>query len=1298
MKRAPSKNSQAAVLAPIFTALLVCMLPFLLADVPSWWSGRGVITTDAAGNPVAAVDFAPANQGQLKELAIATYEEFLATLPAELGGIGSDTAPVPGNPADKGSPGWRIRQLVSQWVVLNTNGTVKRDINNKRVLTAGAAAQKDFAAINLGQIKAVAAPFYDRLADIYWSYNKATRETSQIDPAWAKPWTGLPEDANDHAMATLGQLKNTFAIHLDSDGDSDGLTNLSELLKNKQRSSSDPTKWTDLGNAYTSGGVLTDGDQDGIGLDPTDPINGVPPAAPTGLHITFRDATVHPLDPDLSQVQVEWSAPTQTGVAVTFSSTYAGNPGDWVTVMPPTTSSSDPITVPYSKRIYQYRVTFTAPNQLTASTDIAYELPVIRGIMLRRTNPDPSAGLTYSFTFPGVRLYNDVTETGVPKKFRKYVHTWTYDETLAGVNGVTHHHENGSHTQTFYPTTRSYLIASEEHRSDMTTVGTTTTSSGEDYTYDLNATEPGAKAESGDLYPKGSATAIYTGMEGARPLGDHRKTKDYTRNLYFELARFPVLAAAGNAQAPRPFFALSPEGSTTSASSDDGDRFSGYGPKDSDHTYWLATPSLQADADGQHLQWSGNLTWEEKVDGTTTTHTTPNYVGDLSFGLPYKPKTHFKSCNYLDVPMDVPFEDWGDNPPDGAEVKITPSEDGLSWTRTYTYPDPAASTATATTDSWSWSETITLSDEVTTQAFLDATVATQAPLSVVGWYVPDGSTPQYRFTNNYSVKAGGLYQDSPQLNAWLGWDYSASYTSGAANTGVSGGSAGWPVDGYVTVAPQISGLVGQYSLSLDEASGHLLSSEYKFRIYPPAESCTIGWLETFTPDLSEADQTTQSNLRTYAVAANQTEMPDSDLIAVDRTEAWSTSATTATPGAAAPQAPATKHTGQVRLDGPSMVEFKELFTKSGFDGAIKPNWLMVPQYAVNSVSMIAPASGAFALSLKLDPVSSKELVTPVSVVQSPETITVYGTEVGDTSQVKVAHDGAMMENGLLNVSVKQHRNVSVAIHAITQKYTIPRVLPPGKGEPNQVCIRPKGTILFSDPGIDDVIVGNTITAGPNGVCDTIADPHDQQVIKKGHGIPRSLPPRNVPTAENVQNYLNRAYGVQANVYFNVTRTDFDVDYDKNGNGKLDYKVQAPWSDEQLEMERLAYSPGAKYNIYFVSEFAGVFTFLDGTQKMEGGPFLKGRAISARNIAYLHGYDRAFSRSIGDVFCSPEKAVAHEIGHLLGLRHPDINSVLKIFNEYGDEKDRLMYSNPISLDDGFKFIKPEWDIINKNLAR
>lgn len=930
MKHVPSKHSRAAVLAPIVTALLACMLPFILAEMPAWWRDRGVVKTDAAGLPVAASDFAAANQGQLKEFAIATYEEFLAKIPAELGGIGSNDAPpnpsLPESPTNRASPGWRIRQLVSKWVMLNGNGTVQRTANGKRILTPGASSQKDFAAINLGQIKAVAAPFYDRLWELYWSYNSGTPATSQLDPAWAKPWTDAPGGANDHAMATLGQLKNTFAIHLDSDGDGDGLTNLAELLANRNRSLTDRAKWTHLGNAYTTGGALNDGEQVALGLDPTNPVNGAPPSAPSGIHITFRDADAHPEDPDLSLISVEWDAPVQAGITTRIADTYAGNPAGWsVPVPPPGNTPSKNFNAPFSKRIYQYRVTFKAPNGLTASIDIAYELPVIRGIVQRQSDDH--------FKFPGVLLYSDDTYTGVPRKFRTYKHTWSYDETFRTNAGVTTstHHEDGFHTRKAFLSTRSYSVSSANHKSwTYPPVGGDGSRWSRDRTYTLdNMTEPGP------LDPNGSVTETYTDSIDPEHEYNHA-SMGTTRQIQFGLGQFAVVDENGDAKPLRPFVSLS--------GSDIGDIFSRDGPGSSHDYNWNATPTLLSDGDGQHLQWSGTATNTITLSGPPSSVTSPRNFGSLGFSMPYLSDRYVGICdNYRTGPqgffgtgddMGVPV--WGVNPPNGAKETTTPSEEGTGWTHKYTYPDP--SEADPETAPWSahWTETITFSDEVlTTQYLVDDTLATRSPISVIGWYVPHEATDKHQFTNSYSVDVLGLYASFRQFSPWLNWDYSASYTSGAAGADLSdGGSAGWPVDGYVTVPATIGGLVGQYSLAADEAAGRLLSSEYKFRIYPPAESCQIQWLETFTPDEPvprPAGWTPklQYKVRTRTVLPDQTETQPAQT--VDRTQDFPSKA--GTPSATQNQqgaAPVMGKPGQVNLGDLKM----ELLVDSNHDGAI----------------------------------------------------------------------------------------------------------------------------------------------------------------------------------------------------------------------------------------------------------------------------------------------------------------------------------------------------------------------------
>ncbi|MEQ1852021.1 MAG: sugar-binding protein, partial [Chthoniobacteraceae bacterium] len=93
----------------------------VVAAPPPWWSGRGVTNQNAAD------DYAPINQGQLKNLLKAAVQELDSTLP---GGAG-DT----------------LHAMITRWAT----PTAQTD---------------DYAAVNLGQLKAAAAPVYDRLSTI----------------------------------------------------------------------------------------------------------------------------------------------------------------------------------------------------------------------------------------------------------------------------------------------------------------------------------------------------------------------------------------------------------------------------------------------------------------------------------------------------------------------------------------------------------------------------------------------------------------------------------------------------------------------------------------------------------------------------------------------------------------------------------------------------------------------------------------------------------------------------------------------------------------------------------------------------------------------------------------------------------------------------------------------------------------------------------------------------------------------------------------------------------------------------
>src|SRR4051812_17711909 len=157
MKFAPRNDRRAhSALRAAAMLLAVALLPFLLhAAAPSWWSQRGVLIENATPD-----DFAPANQGQAKNIARAAAVEMDARL--------------------TGGAGDQVHALMDGW---STQATAN-----------------DFAPINLGQLKNLAKPFYDRrislgLTDSY------PRLRSQTGP-------------DDFAVANIGQVKNIFSFDI----------------------------------------------------------------------------------------------------------------------------------------------------------------------------------------------------------------------------------------------------------------------------------------------------------------------------------------------------------------------------------------------------------------------------------------------------------------------------------------------------------------------------------------------------------------------------------------------------------------------------------------------------------------------------------------------------------------------------------------------------------------------------------------------------------------------------------------------------------------------------------------------------------------------------------------------------------------------------------------------------------------------------------------------------------------------------------------------------------------------------
>jgi hypothetical protein len=138
----------------------------LRAQAPAWWSQRSVLLAGAAPD-----DFAILNQGQLKQFALAGLGELEERL---TGGAGPE-----------------LHSLLNLWSSIDSNG--------QRVPTASPLAD-DYAPANVGQLKAVALPFRERLA-----------EAGILLP---DPFANVAPD--DYSLANLGQAKQFFQVDLTS--------------------------------------------------------------------------------------------------------------------------------------------------------------------------------------------------------------------------------------------------------------------------------------------------------------------------------------------------------------------------------------------------------------------------------------------------------------------------------------------------------------------------------------------------------------------------------------------------------------------------------------------------------------------------------------------------------------------------------------------------------------------------------------------------------------------------------------------------------------------------------------------------------------------------------------------------------------------------------------------------------------------------------------------------------------------------------------------------------------------------
>jgi len=208
-------HGRASLRAVVALALagLVLLLPDVFSAPPAWWAQRGVLNATQDQNNYLAITV-----GQLKNIAVKAMDEMDAKLPDGAGAA--------------------IHTMVDDW-------------------RANKAAQNQFSAATVGQVKAVSKLYYDRL--------------NPLDPL-AKvgyPWLSYTPIAENYAVANVGQVKNLFKFivpdivgNIDSDGN--GFPDWWEL-----------TYFRNIGSLIDSDG---DGVPDLFDAFPFDPTQSTPPA------------------------------------------------------------------------------------------------------------------------------------------------------------------------------------------------------------------------------------------------------------------------------------------------------------------------------------------------------------------------------------------------------------------------------------------------------------------------------------------------------------------------------------------------------------------------------------------------------------------------------------------------------------------------------------------------------------------------------------------------------------------------------------------------------------------------------------------------------------------------------------------------------------------------------------------------------------------------------------------------------------------------------------------------------------
>lgn len=186
-----------------------------------------------AGDYLIPNDYATLTQGQLKNLAVAAYDELQANAP--------------------GGATPKVKALIQKILMADpTTGQFILDSYGRRQ-EAVSTSTLDFAPVNLGQLKAVALPFYDYFVAM------------GMIPGF--PWLNTPNAADDFALANIGQAKALFCFDLSQGAPGQGASSGSPSNLWNTYYHQNPLKGGGA-SANPSGDGLTNLQKFQLGLDP----------------------------------------------------------------------------------------------------------------------------------------------------------------------------------------------------------------------------------------------------------------------------------------------------------------------------------------------------------------------------------------------------------------------------------------------------------------------------------------------------------------------------------------------------------------------------------------------------------------------------------------------------------------------------------------------------------------------------------------------------------------------------------------------------------------------------------------------------------------------------------------------------------------------------------------------------------------------------------------------------------------------------------------------------------------------